>query len=463
MPTASQRPCKQPRCSALVANGYCDAHKARPRRALTTAQQGYGSRWQRLRLAFLRSNPLCVHCKADKRIRAANVVDHIVPHKGDDSLMWSESNLQPLCASCHSVKTSSEDGGFGNARRGTSSTAETTGHEHARESDGDKHADPGSPDKRLCVIEAEFASALRQMGREGNTLSPILREAWDGQTLRTLTKGDPLIASDPHLAVIGQITPAELRKSLGDIETRNGLVNRFLVAWSERARLLPFGSEPTHAENQEIVTRLSRAVVDARTICNVGLSTPGRDWWGDHYAELSTPKPGRVGEATQRAAAQVRRIAMIFAVLDCSRAVDVRHLEAALGVWDYAAGSAAWVFGGRSEFSPKAEKLSGLLLAAGPEGMSRSAIRREVFGSNNVRSAEIMAVLRELHDAGVARLTKDTSGEGRPTDIWLHIKHLNTVPNADGRQGIMGNMGVIKGETGHSAHKSQNSHFPIAS
>jgi hypothetical protein len=39
--------------------------------------------------------------------------------------------------------------------------------------------DAGVDDKRLPVIEPEFARVLRQQFRTGNTLSPTTREAWD--------------------------------------------------------------------------------------------------------------------------------------------------------------------------------------------------------------------------------------------------------------------------------------------
>lgn len=48
----------------------------------------------------------------------AEVVDHIVPHKGDLSLFWSRSNWQSLCKRCHDIKTAMEDGGFGRRRAG---------------------------------------------------------------------------------------------------------------------------------------------------------------------------------------------------------------------------------------------------------------------------------------------------------------------------------------------------------
>ena len=43
----------------------------------------------------------------------ATDVDHIIPHKGDRSLLYDERNLQALCHECHSRKTFFEDGGFG--------------------------------------------------------------------------------------------------------------------------------------------------------------------------------------------------------------------------------------------------------------------------------------------------------------------------------------------------------------
>lgn len=39
----------------------------------------------------------------------AEVVDHIVPHRGDEKLFWDESNWQALCKRCHDSKTMTED------------------------------------------------------------------------------------------------------------------------------------------------------------------------------------------------------------------------------------------------------------------------------------------------------------------------------------------------------------------
>lgn len=74
----------------------------------------YGVRWRKLRASFLLRNPLCVHCRDAGKITPANEVDHIIPHRGDMEKFYDQSNLQGLCKPCHSRKTATEDGGFGN-------------------------------------------------------------------------------------------------------------------------------------------------------------------------------------------------------------------------------------------------------------------------------------------------------------------------------------------------------------
>lgn len=79
----------------------------------TAAMRGYGSRWNRARLSFLDLHPCCAECEREGRDVEAKVVDHVVPHKGDQDLFWDEANWQALCKPCHDSKTANEDGGFG--------------------------------------------------------------------------------------------------------------------------------------------------------------------------------------------------------------------------------------------------------------------------------------------------------------------------------------------------------------
>lgn len=74
-------------------------------------KRGYGHKWRKSRLVFLANNPLCVYCQREGRITAANVVDHIVPHKGDQKLFWDETNWQSLCKECHDSEKKREEHG----------------------------------------------------------------------------------------------------------------------------------------------------------------------------------------------------------------------------------------------------------------------------------------------------------------------------------------------------------------
>jgi len=121
-------PCSHPGCGTLTRERWCAAHKLaryrdeRERRG-STAERGYGSKWNRYRLRFLREHPLCAECARQGRTTLANVVDHITPHRGDQRLFWNPANHQALCDhrspwNCHGKKTALEDGAFGRDPKG---------------------------------------------------------------------------------------------------------------------------------------------------------------------------------------------------------------------------------------------------------------------------------------------------------------------------------------------------------
>ena len=71
----------------------------------SASARGYGRRWQKARAAWLREHPLCKHCDDEGKVFAGNVVDHIVPHRGDQKLFWDRGNWQTLCKTHHDRKT----------------------------------------------------------------------------------------------------------------------------------------------------------------------------------------------------------------------------------------------------------------------------------------------------------------------------------------------------------------------
>ncbi|WP_026987658.1 HNH endonuclease signature motif containing protein [Fodinicurvata fenggangensis] len=108
-PKAGHPPYTQRRCPACSAAWRAKGEARRP----SSSARGYGDpEWKAASKEFLArpENKLCA-CGCQRR---ANVVDHIVPHRGDERLFWDRSNWQPMAFSCNSRKAAKSEGGFGN-------------------------------------------------------------------------------------------------------------------------------------------------------------------------------------------------------------------------------------------------------------------------------------------------------------------------------------------------------------
>lgn len=95
---------------------------------------------------------------------------------------------------------------------------------------------PPIDDKRLFIIESEFANVLHQSKRDGNTLSAAIRDSWDGVSIKPATKSFSMGCSDPHICLLGNITPGELIDLIEKRELTNGFANRFFIYWAEKTR-----------------------------------------------------------------------------------------------------------------------------------------------------------------------------------------------------------------------------------
>jgi hypothetical protein len=273
--------------------------------------------------------------------------------------------------------------------------------------------DRGEPDKRLLVLEGELAGVLKVMGREGNTLSPVIRQAWDGDRLRTMTKNSPTKSTGAHISIIGHVTKAELLRHLGETEAANGFANRFLWLMVRRSKELPFGGE--WKTPGALVRRLDAAVRFARTPRVVKWGESARDQWAEVYGPLSEGRPGLFGAVTGRAEAQTLRLATLYAAMDQSASIERKHLEAALALWDYAEESARYIFGDATG-DPVADAILQALRNAGDRGLTRTEIR-DLF-KRHQGAERINAALGELLRLGrVGRETEQTGG--RPTERWV--------------------------------------------
>jgi hypothetical protein len=288
-------------------------------------------------------------------------------------------------------------------------------------------ADAGVTDKRLAVVEPEFGKVLRISRRDGNTLSAVIRQAWDHGTLRVMTRHHPVKATDAHISIVAHVTPRELRQELKTTDMASGFINRFLIVLVRRSQCLPEGGAVDVAARAALVRRFQKAAVQAERVdTTITRDAAARDHWYAVYPELTRARSGLVGAVCNRAPAHVTRLACIYALADGSSVIQFAHQQAALAVWTYAETSATRIFGLRT-----GDRLADyllMLMRATPTGVTRTQLS-EALGRHR-RADEIHAALQLLADYGLAYAVKEPAGQlgGRPVHRWFAVANYAKQP-----------------------------------
>lgn len=287
---------------------------------------------------------------------------------------------------------------------------------------------PAVDDKRLWVVESEFANILHQGRREGNTLSAALRDCWDGVSLKPATKSNRLYASHPHVCLSGAISPSELTEMMTARELTNGFANRFLMIWAERSQILPFPK----ATPQATVDALARKVIDIlefakadrydrRDSLRMDLSAQAQWRYAQLYrTELNEDLGNNVVNAMlERRAPMLLRLAMLFALTELQTRIDVPHIDAAMAWMQYATASVRYVFVSAAEDAKMAQALdlsNRVLSFLHERGQAtRSQINAECF-RGKVSKALLDASLEQLLASTPPKITLEWAGrsDGAP-------------------------------------------------
>ncbi|HEV2343588.1 MAG TPA: DUF3987 domain-containing protein [Actinocrinis sp.] len=279
--------------------------------------------------------------------------------------------------------------------------------------------DETSGGKARLVIETEYSVTMNRAGREGNTLSGVLRQAWDGDDLSTLTKVS-LHATAPHIGILAHITPGEFRLRVNGADMAGGTYNRFLPIYSERSKEIPEGEGAPEDLVGNLALVLRELVKKARDVRKVPLTDAARAYWADVvYGALSGAQPtdGIVAQFTARATPYARRAAMLYALGDGAAEVDLKHLQAAYALIGYARNTAAFVLD-TGTGDPRLDKILVALDTAGAQGLTRSQVSDLFSRKLNVPQLNDLLTRAEALP-GVTRTQR--RGNGRPTDLWtLH-------------------------------------------
>jgi hypothetical protein len=244
----------------------------------------------------------------------------------------------------------------------------------------DKKGDIVAParDKRLLIIEEEFSKVLAVCRREGSTLTEVLRQAWDGRDLATLTR-NPLSARNPHFSLVGHITLEELRAKLLETDQLNGFANRFVYALVKRAQIIPDGGSPAENDEHRLATRVEGLLRQAKQVGEVRRTPAAAELWTDLYYQMAEDdEVGLVGAAASRVEPHTLRFSLVYALACGSSVVDVDHLKAGWALWRYCRQSLEFIFGDRLG-DDVADRLLTALQAVHPEGLDRTA-QHQLFG-----------------------------------------------------------------------------------
>ncbi len=282
--------------------------------------------------------------------------------------------------------------------------------------------DKGEDDKRIFVVEEEFGRAIKVLSRDNNTLSAVIRDAWDGNPLHTLAKTS-YGTGGAHVTIIGHITPEELQQQLTSTDMANGFANRFLWICVRRSRLLPRPKPLDAGKLSYYGGLLDGLLADARE--RLGLLTfdaAAEDLWDTRYAQLEDRPRGLVGDMTARASQQVIRLAATYAALDVSTAITRAHLEAALALWRYAEDSVYCLFGDTT-----GDPVQDRIIVALRERPRTTTELQNVFSRNLPQLGDTLEL---IEDRGLVRQEEAATGKPGPRPTVWHL----VVPEPTGGQ-----------------------------
>jgi uncharacterized protein DUF3987 len=283
--------------------------------------------------------------------------------------------------------------------------------------------DEGVENKLRVCMETEFGSVLKQGRRENDPLFETMRKFFDGdECIRSDTKGDPLKVTGGHVGVVAHGTPSDMDIHVPDALKDDGTLNRYLVIYGTRSKVLPRGGDVFFLLDQVLgddVRVLRDSLVYARGVGRIHFSGSVEKRWDQIYREFSSLPPGRIGNLFVRAPIIILRLASIFALADLTapaRSIEVQecHLDASLAIWKQSERSLRWLF--PDDIDADAEKLLAALKAC-PEPLTRSQIRSDVF-KGHMGAKELNTLLSRLCVSRRVEELKPAPTGGRPASRY---------------------------------------------
>jgi DNA polymerase I-like protein with 3'-5' exonuclease and polymerase domains len=279
----------------------------------------------------------------------------------------------------------------------------------------------GVTDKRKLCFLAEFGELLTVAVREGNIISMVLRNSWDGKKLEINTKQAPQRATGAHITILGNITKKELLKLLPKIPNADGFCNRFLWCLIERSQWVPKGG-PQIAEYlaQEITQLRSVLARVPREPTEIERSPEAEELWKEIYNQLAADTD-LARAVVDRGEAHVLRLSLLYALVDGATQIHPVHIRAAYALWRYCEASALRLFG-VEELDRNEQLILDFLRAKGMLGATRTELQHKVF-HNHRTGAEILLWLATLKNQELVTFQIERADNGNVVERWFALKY----------------------------------------
>lgn len=298
--------------------------------------------------------------------------------------------------------------------------------------DGSKVVDKGVTDKRLLCDVSEFGGVLTVAARKENTLTAVVRDAFDGRTLTTPSKTSYQSATAAHVAIVGSIPEAELLKSLTQVDIVSGFANRFGMFYSTRMKIV---ADPRPAPIEAIeffANHLRGAIGKAAGHGAVPMDDDATQYWEEMYEHLNeqTHEP-IVAKLLAREELYTRIWAAQIALINQEGTITRAHLDAALAWRDYWEDTLNFVFStsDRNE-NMKAmrilmDRIVELISALGGKQVRHSDVTKRLtnnYARNSpIKKDHVKAALELLQRESPPRIiaeTLSTDERGRPANVY---------------------------------------------
>lgn len=266
-------------------------------------------------------------------------------------------------------------------------------------------------DKRFLLLENEFGNALNHAERSGNTLSHVLRNAYDGKSIKPLTKRDRTFCSDPYFVLAGNITPKELNShKQSSVMSMNGMLNRMLIIWTKttarHSRPQPMDDSAVTAIAERLASHLFMARNRSfethwrklRTLSRaIDMTEDAWQLWDEMYPALvNLPDCEAVQTLCRRHRLHIRITAALLALMNGQEVVDQPTLYAALAWSDYSRQSVVYAcrFFEQQQLSERHQQIGQGILQAVRQSGGR-CVMTDIYAwfANRIRRDEMLTGL----------------------------------------------------------------------